>query len=154
MLTRVRNKLTKAAKIDQRALLQQIFRSTELQEDIIYYNTINQLFEKGEDKLGRTLESIGGGYHPYTVEIKLQKGQPVDRVTLKDTGQFYDSWKVVVPNGADYIMLVANPIKDGKDINEEWGGYVIGLNRDNMQKVIDYVREKLPQLVKQGYMAA
>ena len=28
-------------------------------------------------------------YRPYTKKIKAQKGQPFDRVTLKDTGQFY-----------------------------------------------------------------
>lgn len=154
MLTRVKNKLQKVAKLNETKIIQQIFRSTELQERIIYLNTHDQLFEKGQDKLGRTLESIGGQYAPYTVQLKMQKGQPTDRITLKDTGAFYESFKVVVPSGADYVMIVANPIKDGDDINEEWGGHVIGLNRENMQEVIEYVHEKLLAIVRRTYLEA
>lgn len=149
MLTRVKNKLKAIAEIDYHEILQQIFRSTELQELIIELNTQDQLFERGEDKLGRRLDSLGGGYAPYTIEIKTSKGQPTDRVTLKDTGAFYDSFRIVVPNGANYIVIVANVIKDGDDINEEWGGYVIGLQPENIQKVIDYVKPKFVQILKE-----
>ena len=149
MLGRVISKLKAIAEIDYHQILQQIFRATELQEMIIELNTQDQLFEKGEDKLGRRLDALGGGYAPYTIDIKVSKGQPTDRVTLKDTGAFYDSFYVSIPSGADYILIIANPIKDGKDINEEWGGYVIGLQPENMQKIIDYVKEKFIQILRE-----
>ena len=153
MLDRVRNKLMSVVKLDENAILRQILSSTELQEEIIYLNTIDQLFEKGEDKLGRTLESVGGGYSPYTIQAKIEKGQPTDRVTLKDTGAFYESFKVV---SADrYLEIIANPIKDGgKDINREWGGHVIGLQPQNLGKVIEYVKEKYIATIKRTYIQA
>lgn len=154
MLTRILNKLERFTQINETEILQQIFRSTELQELIIELNTQDQLFEKGEDKLGRRLDAIGGGYSFYTIALKQQKGQPTDRVTLKDTGAFYDSFKVVVPSGEDYIIIIANPIKDGKDINEEWGGYIIGLQQENIYKVIDYIREKAPIIIRQKWLEA
>ena len=152
MLTRVKNKLSSLVNIDENAILRQILSGTELQETIIYLNTIDQLFEKGEDKLGRTLESVGGGYSPFTIQIKQQKGQPVDRVTLNDTGVFYESFKVVVAD--TYIEIIANPMKDGKDINREWGGYVIGLQPQNMNKIIDEIKIKFIQIVKAKYRLA
>ncbi len=143
-LTRLRNKVLRLSKINQSEMIQDILRSTEIQEQIIYLNTQDQLFEKGEDKLGRRLSDVGGDYSFYTIEFyKIPNGLPYDRVTLKQTGAFYDSFKVVAPIGADYIMIVANPIKDGKDINTEWGGHVIGLNRQNTQWLIDEVKTKL-----------
>ena len=71
---------------------------------------------------------------------------------MKDTGAVYDSFKVVV--GDSYIEIIANPMKDGVDINREWGGYVIGLQPENVQKVIDYVKEKFIANVKRTYIQA
>lgn len=152
MLNRVRNKLTSILKLNESDILRQILASTELQEEIIYLNTIDQLFERGEDKLGRTLESVGGGYAAYTIQLKREKGQPVDRVTLRDTGAFYESFYIV--NADSYIEIIANPIKDGKDINTEWGGLVIGLQVENLQKIIDEIKVKFIQVVKRHYMSA
>jgi hypothetical protein len=156
MLVRLRNKVKKIIRIldKQEELIQEIFKSTELQEMIIDLNTRDQLFEKGEDSLGRKLEDIGGGYAPYTISVKIEKGQPTDRVTLKDTGVFYDSFKVVVPSGADYIIIEANPYKEGVNINDEWGGHVIGLKSENLSKIKDYVHEKLLNIVRQKILAA
>lgn len=46
----------------------------------------NQLF----GGLNRDDKDITPSYHPKTIQIKAAKGQPIDRVTLKDTGDFYD----------------------------------------------------------------
>ncbi|HEY1044951.1 MAG TPA: hypothetical protein VGF79_00835 [Bacteroidia bacterium] len=134
--------------LDHHAILQQIFNSTELQEMIIDLNTRDQLFEKGEDSLGRRLDSIGGGYAPYTVKIKIETGRPTDRVTLYQDGDFYKSFRVIVPVGADYIEITADPMKGSKDINQEWGGFTIGLQQENIEKVQNYIREKYPQVLR------
>lgn len=152
MLDRVRNKLMSVVRLDHNQILKQILDSTELQEEIIYLNTIDQLYKKGEDKLGRSLDAVGGGYSPYTIQIKSQKGQPTDRVTLKDTGAFYESWKIV--NDYNQLQIIANPLKGGKDINREWGGYVIGLQPENLQKIIDEIKIKYIAIVKRKYMEA
>lgn len=154
MLVRLRNKVKKIIALNETKIIQQIFRSTELQEMIIYFNTTDQLFLKGEDSLGRKLEDIGGGYSPYTISVKLEKGQPTDRVTLKDTGHFHDSFRVEVPLGADYIVITADPFKGGKDITEDWGGQVIGLNPENLSKIREYVNEKLVNIIRQQIIAS
>lgn len=145
----IKSKFNAVIKLNENKVLKQILNSTELQEEIIYLNTIDQLFEKGQDKLGRDLDSVGGGYSPFTIQIKQKKGQPYDRVTLKDTGDFYNSFQVV--NQDTYIEIIANPIKNGKDINLEWGGYVIGLQPQNMKKIIDEIKIKYIQIVRRAY---
>lgn len=54
-------------------------------------NTQDQLFERGEDAEGN---KITPEYTPFTKMIKRQKGQPTDRVTLKDEGDFYRGFYV------------------------------------------------------------
>jgi len=50
----------------------------------------DQLYNTGQDGNGQSL----GEYSPVTVQIKRRKGDPVDRITLVDTGEFYDSWTI------------------------------------------------------------
>ena len=50
----------------------------------------DQLYSTGEDGDGVSL----GDYSPVTVQIKRRKNQPTDRITLFDTGEFYDSWTI------------------------------------------------------------
>lgn len=54
-------------------------------------NTDDQLFDKGVDSSG---SKISPAYSRTTVSIKNRKGQPTNRVTLKDTGSFHKSFKV------------------------------------------------------------
>lgn len=141
-------------KVDIHAMIQTILQDSEIQQKIIHLNTINQLFEKGEDSLGRKLDDLGGGYSPYTIMKKIEKGQPFDRVTLKDTGDYYDSYKISAPNGADYIIIITNPTKDGKNIETEWGGFIVGLNTGNTQWLIYEVRERLIPKNKEELLSA
>ncbi len=114
---------------------------------IIFYNTIDQLFVKGENSLGQTLESIRGGYSPATITIKIAKNQPTDHITLKDTGEFYDSWTVVVK--INEIEILANPIKPGgTNLFEEWGDEIVGLNEENLEKYRQYLKRVLLSVIR------
>jgi hypothetical protein len=64
----------------------------DVQDEIIRINTEDQLEEEGIDSLGRKL----GDYAPSTIAYKRRKGQRYDHVTLKDTGDFYNSFNVKV----------------------------------------------------------
>lgn len=57
----------------------------------------NRLFLSGKDGNQKKMRTNKGNffYSNYTKFLKEQKGQPIDRVTLKDTGKFYDSYGVV-----------------------------------------------------------
>ena len=51
----------------------------------------SQLFD-GLDKEGKEIvNEQGGKYSPTTVRIKQEKGQPTDRVTLRDTGDWQNA---------------------------------------------------------------
>lgn len=119
----------------------------ESKELIIRLNTEDQLFNKGEDATGRTLESIGGAYSPFTVENKKRQGLPFDRVTLADTFEFHDSWTIIVR--IDEIEIVVDPIKPGGvNLLDEWGENVVGLNEENLNVYRQYVKEALKKLLR------
>jgi len=103
--------------------------------------TTSQLYEEGEDSTGRKLEDIGGGYSPFTIEEKTRKGQPTDRVTLKDTGAFYLSFQVIPFKGG--FRIIADPRKDDTNLFREWGKDIVGLNDENTQIVINFYKDAI-----------
>lgn len=134
----------------------EIAKTNEFKTLVVKLNTeglpTSQLFELGEDSRGRTLESIGGGYSPFTIEEKQNKGQPTDRVTLKDTGDFYLTFRVIPFKGG--FVIEADPIKDDTNLFEEWGDDIIGLNEENLQIIIDLYKEKLLESINNVLSAA
>lgn len=140
--------------IDQIAL--DIARTKEHKELVIGLNTegepTSQLFELGEDSQGRTLESIGGEYSPFTVQEKQRKGQPTDRITLKDTGAFYLTFDVKPFKGG--FVIEANTIKDNDDLEKRWGDEIIGLNDENLNLVVDFYKIQILNLLNNKLNAA
>ena len=49
---------------------------------------------------------IRPAYSPATVRLKIRKGQPDDRVTLKDKGDFYKSIKPMVPEDVLIALMI------------------------------------------------
>lgn len=110
---------------------------------VLDINTQDQLFEKGIDSDGKKLRSafgrFGEVYAPFTIHYKEAMGQPADRVTLKDEGDFYQSFRVVLTSNQD-IEITANTMKESGDLVETWGP-VLGLTDENLDKVIQYAKE-------------
>ena len=48
--------------------------------------------------------AITPDYAKATINYKKRTGQPYDRVTLKDSGDFYDSMKLIIGNNSMFIM--------------------------------------------------
>jgi len=151
--------------IDRIAL--DISRNNVLQTLVIKLNTegfpSSQLFQKGEDRFGQKLKGntivTDGNYTPFTKEIKREKGQPTDRVTLKDTGDFYMSFRVIPFRGG--FEITADGFKQGDistggntDLLEEFGNDILGLNQENLQIIINYYREAISEKIKQKLRAA
>lgn len=63
-------------------------------------------------------------YAPLTIAIKRMKGQPTDRVTLKDTGSFYAGKFVIVTT--DSVLSGSRDEKD-KALREKYGEDIHGL---------------------------
>ena len=109
---------------------------------IIKLNTIDQLFDKGIDSLNKTL----GKYSNVTIGIKKSKGQKTSNITLKDTGDFYKTFRVDVTKTE--IKIFANPLKDQDNLFDKYGANIVGLTEENrllisemiLQNIIIYVR--------------
>ena len=98
-------------------------RHSNIIEDSI---TEEQLFEKGIDGFGKRLAP----YSPVTVEIKKLKGQPFDRTTLRDSGDFHSSIKVKLQK--DGIKIESDPIKEDTNLLEVYGEEILFLTEENL----------------------
>mgnify|MGYP003627929194 CR=1 FL=1 len=134
--------------VDQIAL--EIARTTEHKKLVISLNTeglpTSQLFELGEDSEGLKLDDIGGGYTLFTIYEKLKFDQPVDRVTLKDTGAFYRTFDVRPFKGG--FTIEADTFKDGDNLEDSWGKDIVGLNDDNLNILIEFYKERILEKVR------
>ena len=125
--------LNNVSNLDLNDVLFQMWRRNDTQDYIIELNTKDQLFDDGIDSLGSEL----GDYTPYTKQIKSEKGQRYDHITLNDTGEFYKSFKVV-PSKKGF-KITANPNKDDTNLFQEFGVDIVGLTKENVFKLLDFI---------------
>ena len=133
--------IDKLANTDVTKVLVKILNNKNIQKLITDLNTKVQLFDQGEDADGKKLASIGGGYAPSTVRIKKIKRQPTNRVTLKDTGDFYNTFDVKVESIADFTIN-ADTDKSGYDLTKRYGDRLVGLQEENVKKVMELLEEE------------
>lgn len=91
-----------------------------------------QLFREGIDGTG---ERITPGYARTTIRIKISKGQPADRVTLRDTGRFVDS---ITINATSNSLVITSDVIYDKYIFKKYGRDVI---RPTAENLIDFIEK-------------
>ena len=101
-----------------------------------------QLFSSGEDGLGNSL----GSYTPFTVSEKIKKGQPYDRITLKDTGDFYESYFINAFKGG--FVIDANAQKTSGNLFVRFGDDVLLPNPETLELIKDYYVQQLIEYFK------
>lgn len=80
-------------------------------------------------------------YAPLTVEIKQAKGQPTDRVTLRDSGDFYAG--IVAQVRGEAVEMVGTDPKT-QQLQQDYGNAIIGLSDAAVAEFReDYVRPEL-----------
>jgi hypothetical protein len=85
-------------------------------------------------------------YSNITIFYKRRKSQPIDRVTLKDTGDFYSSINVDVKR--DTFTIFATDDKTNK-LTRKYGKSILGLQEESKSR---YVKNVLfPALKKRIY---
>ena len=99
---------------------------------IIDANAEEQLFEQGINNLGVDISDYAP-YGPYTIAIKEEKGQPTNRVTLRDEGDFESSFFLEV--GDKQFAIKAGDFKTEELINK-YGRQILGLTDANIAKLI------------------
>lgn len=86
--------IAKIKALDEEKILDKVYKEPKVLHFVETSNKNEQLYQ-GIDAKGVRLDSKGGSYSPFTILLKQRKGQPTNRVTLKDTGAFYRSIKAV-----------------------------------------------------------
>lgn len=130
----------------------------ELKDEILRHESIiiemiaqDQLYELGIEGCGKEIM----GYMPYrprTIKKKLKKGQPTNRVTLKDTGSFYASLHVEFDDDGFYVTSTQ---EKAKFLLKKYGKTIFRLTDSNLKILLDrYIRpslkEKMKEYIKNG----
>lgn len=99
---------------------------------IVELNAVDQLYISG---VTRNNDFIAGylPYRPRTIRIKRKKGQPIDRVTLRDTGDFHRSFAVIADNVE--FLIGATDWKVDELVNK-YGNEILGLTDVNLDKLV------------------
>lgn len=100
---------------------------------IVDLNVEDQLYERGVNALGVSISDYKP-YSPFTVEIKRMKGQPTNRVTLRDTGDFHSSFYVEAGN--EQFEIKAADDKTASLI-KKYGREIFGLTDENLKDIIE-----------------
>jgi hypothetical protein len=144
----LKQSLNKWLIIDPIRIIKTILSDRAIQEFIEEANR-KQLLD-GKNSLGVKLSDIGGGYSDVTLSLHPEKVR--DRVNLFDTGEFHNSIKVKLT--PDLFEIDSDPIKTDDrgvtNLNDRWGIDIIGLNEENLQKLIDTLKDSLiTEILKQ-----
>ena len=141
-------------KLNEDKAFQKVIRDKSIQVEAIRLNRDEQLFKRGVDVFGVSMRSQyargSNIYADYTIAIKNEKNQPTNRVTLRDTGAMYSTFKTKIVG--DELMLDVDSIKEGKDLQKTWGQFV-GLDEFSKEIliekskpiVLDYVKNTILQ---------
>lgn len=116
-------------------------------EDIIVeMNSEDQLYEQGITRDGIKIDSFAP-YSPVTIQIKREKGQPTNRVTLRDEGDFHFSFFIEFRE--DSFKIVADDWK-AKRLVEGYGETILGLTDENFKDLAEsYVAPEIIKLLKE-----
>ena len=125
--------LNNVNKLDVNDVLLAMWKRNDTQDYIIELNTKEQLLNEGIRSDGSEI----GEYTPYTKQLKSEKGQRIDHITLNDTGEFYKSFKIV-PSKKGF-KITANPNKDDTNLFTEFGVDIVGLTKESVFKLLDFI---------------
>ena len=117
---------------------------TDNEAYIVDMNAEIQLYEEGVNRLGVSIMDYAP-YRPLTIAIKEEKGQPTNRVTLRDTGDFESSFYIEV--GDRQFEIKASDWKT-EALIKKYSRQILGLTDENILSLIwDYI---YPDLMKKA----
>lgn len=107
---------------------------------IIDYLTNKQWFQKGQKSDGGIIKPV---YTRITIKLKQKKGDPYDRVTLRDTGKLYRSIDLIIGERA---LIARVTVEYFRRLELKYGKKILGIQ----DKFIEEFTENyiLPQIKK------
>ena len=128
-----------ARKLNRNSILRQVFEDQDIRDDVTNLNK-EQMFEQGIDSEGDSL----GEYSPATIQIKSEKGQRTDHITLRDTGEFHDSIRVSAERNS--FVFRADMVKPDVDLEVIYPK-AIGLTNENWDKIKGLIIPEVRRIV-------
>lgn len=134
-----------AMKLDSDKILKKVFSDSELKTFVLDLNRIDQLYDKGVTADDKYL----GNYSAVTIEGtknfkgKEEKGQRYDHITLKDTGDFYDSFRLKTES-SDFIIRADT---EKPDVDLMTYGKILGLDNESKTKLIEHIKIPVREMV-------
>lgn len=127
------------------SMLEEVVRSKE--DVIISYIKDDQLYRRGVNGEDIKIWSYAP-YAPSTIARKKKKGQPTTRVTLKDTGAFYEGMHLVFePDG----FYVTSSNKVTSFLKKRYGEAIFRLTDKNLTKLLQsHIRKEFVKRIKQA----
>lgn len=87
-------------------------------------------------------------YSPATIFYKKMKGQPTDRVTTKDEGDFHSAGELI--RVQDDEALVISTDKKSEGLQDKYGKEILYLKPDNVTELKDfYIKPYLHKILSQ-----
>jgi hypothetical protein len=116
-------------KLNRENILIDIYEKKRFQQYVLDKNRLDQLFYQGIDANGYRLVP----YSANTVVVKRRKNQPIDRTTLKDTGEFYDTFVLIFSSDLDYMIGADD---EDKGLFDRYGNDILGWTKENKDEII------------------
>jgi len=137
-----------ASKININEVLSTIWKDPFVQDFIINLNTKEQLFFGDLGNGGKMPQGS-----PSYISAKGSRGAPDGESTnLFLTGEFYSTFDIQVTQTG--FVIIANTSIYGKDFKDLYGFDILGLNEENLQKLIEFIRtdykEELSKRIIEG----
>ena len=136
-------------KTDPTKTLVKILNREGIQKFITDLNTKVQLFDQGEDSNEIQLSAIGGIYTESTIRLSRTPKQNRSHINLKDTGDFYKTFEVTVKPNANFT-ITADTIKSGQDLEDRWGDNIVGLQKENVDLVMERLLQEYFKIIFRG----
>lgn len=105
--------------------------------ELVDYQINRQWFEAGEKNDGDRIRPLNKDYEVYsqfTIRKKRAKGQPTDRITLKDTGKLHRSITIKVL--ADRLLIETNDPTFNK-VEAQYGEGLLGIQDRYLREFVE-----------------
>ena len=111
-----------------------IEKTVQANENFIIKMNTEQM-HRGELSTGK---EIRPSYAPATIQYKKRKGQPFDRVTLRDTGNFHFSQLKVIARYKDFVIDTSlSGSRPYGFLMSKYGEDILGLNDKNKKELVN-----------------
>lgn len=118
---------------ESNSILLHLFKDRE--EEVISLNVDDQLFNKGIDSNG---EKLTPPYAASTKKRKRRKGQPTDRVTTRDEGDFHRS---IIFDYRQTEVAFGNDDPKFRYLSDRYGEHILGLTPKNIEYLSDDMKD-------------